>query len=474
MLLDQVAQPVEPGVAGGTEAHRGRLSAQQFGQQRTPQRVALEAAVPHRAEDLARAGSAEELLATAAGDPAVVDLVARGGCAQDGAGGQSQHLLGGEVGADVEQPQPLDLGTRHALDTGRVADGTAEHLEAAADAEHGATSAGVVEDRGVQAPCAQPCQVADRRAGPRHHDHVGIGDVAGVGDEDDVEVGLQTERVDVGEVADSRQPHDRDPEGGLTAGATTVQVEGVLGVQPQARIPRQYAEHATARQPLQGVQAGGEERQFATELVDHEAGHQPLVGGLQECDRAVHRGEDTATVDVAHDHGGQRCVPGQPHVDVVAGAQVDLGRAPCSLSHDDVEARGEVVVRGVCGRGQVTSAGLPVRRRDLAGGVAHQDDMAAPVAAGLEQHRVHRRLRGNAGSQCLDPLCPADLGGRAVGGGADHRVVRHVLGLVRRHLHATSREGAAQAGGEDRLAGVRGRPGDEQTAHGCVSRARSR
>ena len=50
-----------------------------------------------------------------------------------------------------------------------------------------------------------------------------------------------------------------------------------------------------------------------------------------------------------------------------------------------------------------------VARVDLARGPAHHDDVAALVAAGLEQHRVHRGLGLGARGERLDPLRPADL-----------------------------------------------------------------
>jgi hypothetical protein len=61
--------------------------------------------------------------------------------------------------------------------------------------------------------------------------------------------------------------------------------------------------------------------------------------------------------------------------------------------------------------------------------------MAAAVAARLEEHRVHRWLGGDAGGERLDPLRTADIGKLPVRSAADHRVVRHVLRLVRGYGH---------------------------------------
>ena len=53
-----------------------------------------------------------------------------------------------------------------------------------------------------------------------------------------------------------------------------------------------------------------------------------LVVGVQQGERAEHRGEHAAAVDVADDDHGQAGRAGQAQVDDVPGAQVDLGRAP--------------------------------------------------------------------------------------------------------------------------------------------------
>ena len=84
MLLDHVAQPVEPGVAGGTEADRGRLSAQQPGQQRTPQRVALEAAWGYPEDDTACRDGAFRFAAVRRGNALVALQPERGTAADRG------------------------------------------------------------------------------------------------------------------------------------------------------------------------------------------------------------------------------------------------------------------------------------------------------------------------------------------------------------------------------------------------------
>ena len=91
---------------------------------------------------------------------------------------------------------------------------------------------------------------------------------------------------------------------------------------------------------------------------------------------------------------------------------------------------------------------------------AHQQDLRRRVARGLDQHGVHRRLGLDPARGGLHRLRAADLGARR----GDRRVVGHVLGLERRDAHAAPRERAADARGDQRLAGVRRGAADEERA----------
>src|SRR3984957_16910657 len=181
VLLDEVPQQVEAALTGGGEADPRRYAAERRGEERAAQRVSLQAAVPHGAEDVARPGAAEELLAAGDGDAAVVDLVACRWHAEGGARREPQGLIRSEVRADVEQPKALGHGTRVRFCAVRVGDDRAKHLVTAADAEQRPAVARVRGDHAVQAAAAQPGQVADRGPGTRQHDEVRVGEVAGTG-----------------------------------------------------------------------------------------------------------------------------------------------------------------------------------------------------------------------------------------------------------------------------------------------------
>ena len=242
------------------------------------------------------------------------------------------------------------------------------------------------------------------------------------------------------------------------------QRERVFGVEPEAFLPGQDAVDGAAGEPAEQDQTAVQQFGSAAELVDDEAADQRLVFGREQGQRAVHGGEHAAAVDVAGHDDRQAGRAGQAHVGHVGFAQVDLGRAARALADDHVV--------GVPQPGQAVQGHLPQPRRvcavpDRVGfglGVTQYDDLAAPVTARLEQHRVHVGGRLDAGRGRLHGLGPADLG--TVQG--HERVQRHVLRLERRHLHALPGQPPAQPGDQHALASVRTRPGHQQRpSHGC-------
>ena len=121
-------------------------------------------------------------------------------------------------------------------------------------------------------------------------------------------------------------------------------------------------------------------------------------------------------------------------------------RRSASASRDD---RPQLVLQRLVG----ARVGVGVRP-------AHDDDLAVALAGRLDEDRVHRRLGLDPGRRGLHRLRAADLA--AVGG--DDGVQRHVLRLERRDADALAVQPAADAGGDDRLAGVGVRAADEQRA----------
>ena len=188
------------------------------------------------------------------------------------------------------------------LDTVGVVHGPAEHLEAAADPEHHPATRGVRAHRPVEPVLAQPTQVVEGGAGAGEDDDVGVRERAGVADEGDLDVGLEAQRVDVGDVADPGQHHHRDPQPRPSAHRVVagpgLQGERVLGVEPEPALPGQHAEDRAAGQPFHGAQAGLEQPHVAAELVHDVARDQRLVGRVEQGQRAVQGREHSAAVDV--------------------------------------------------------------------------------------------------------------------------------------------------------------------------------
>ncbi len=233
------------------------------------------------------------------------------------------------------------------------------------------------------------------------------------------------------------------------ASSESSQSSGSHGSTPYVGRPVTEREH---------VDPGLQQRDVAAELVHQEAADQSLVGGVQQRDGAEHRREHSPAIDVP-DHDHRRLdVLCEPHVHVVGPAQVDLRRTARALTDHHVVPGREVVVRGEGRLGQLGPLGQEPAGRQLTPGLPHQDDVTAAIAARLEQDRVHRGLRLGAGRDGLDPLRPADLG--AVG--TDHRVVRHVLRLVRRHPDTLPGQPPAEPGHHGRLPRVGRRTGDQQ------------
>ena len=260
VLLDEVAEQVEPARTGRGEGRRptgGRPSAS--AEERAPKLVTLQAAVPHRPEDRARRaprrGTPRRARAT---DPTVVDLVARGRRAQRRTGRQAQHLLGRERSCARRAGRALGTGRparpRSRRGRRRAARASGSHRRCRGPAARVAAWSTIARSSPRERSHAE---VADRRAGARQHDQVGVGEVARVGGEDDVEVGLEAERVDVGEVADPGEPHDRDAEAGRrspprrpsrsSASSESSQSFGSHGSTPKTAPPGQGLERARAR-----------------------------------------------------------------------------------------------------------------------------------------------------------------------------------------------------------------------------------
>ena len=144
MLLHQVGEQVQAPFPSSSKIHTGRLAAEHLGQEGGAKGIPFQGAVPCGAENVPGAGTAQESLRPADRDLPVVHLVAAHGRVEGLSEGQTKGLLGGEVGAYIEQSQTLHVRPGLGLHTVLVGQDRAEHLEPATDAEQWSATAGVL------------------------------------------------------------------------------------------------------------------------------------------------------------------------------------------------------------------------------------------------------------------------------------------------------------------------------------------
>jgi hypothetical protein len=239
-----------------------------------------------------------------------------------------RQLARREHRVDVEASEPGDVAPAR-LD--RVPDRASEELVAAADPED--ERVGSFEDGALHTSAAEPVEVGDGglRAGKDHQ--VGPAECGGSLDKAHVYAGLDGERVEIGEVREAGEAHDRDVESVRARRrrgdrARSCERERVLGVEGDVVDERQHAEHRHAGASFELAQAVAEERRVAAQLVDHERAHEPPVPIRQQRDGPVQGREHAAAVDVAHDDGGHAELVGATQVHDVVVEEVDSAGLP--------------------------------------------------------------------------------------------------------------------------------------------------
>ena len=369
------------------------------------------------------------------------------------------------------RPSPRRAPRRGGLDAVPVDDGAPQHLEAAADPQDhrriGRDTPRV--ERVEEATAAERSQVGDGRPGAGQHDEVGSPQLVGPRHPADVHAGFGHQRVEVREVGQARQQQYGHVEqvrcrrrGRRRRGPR----QRVLGVELEPLEEGQHAERRDTRAGLELVRTVAQQGGITPEPVDDEAADRPsqLLG--EDGDGAEEMGEHPATLDVAHDDGGQAGPHGQAQVHDVVLQQVDLGRAAGALADHDVVPGAQRRQRTVDDVHQGLLGGLVRGRLLQTGGAAQHDHLGGPLPRRLEQDRVHGHLGLGAGRDGLEPLGPADLTSLA----GDHGIERHVLALEGRHGHALPGQDAAESGHHGALAGIGGGPADHQCpVHGCRS-----
>ena len=245
-----------------------------------------------------------------------------------------------ETGAPSPRPA-LDL----VLDRARPASGSRRRRRGSAPPA-GARSASAASSP----PARRRARSSTVALVPGSDHEVGARDVGRRAREAHRDAGLGGQRVDVGEVADPAQAHDRDLE----------RVRPAAAPGPRARRPRARASprrRATARRrqgstpsvgrpvsaPQRARGRAARMRRSPRNLLMTKPAIERLVVRLEQRQRAEQRRRTRRRGRCRRRRTtGRSAAAGEAHVGEVAVAQVDLGRAARALADDDVEARAQV------------------------------------------------------------------------------------------------------------------------------------
>ncbi len=367
------------------------------------------------------------------------------------AGDRGEALLGRHHRLDVEEAEARHR-ARRPLDPVRVGEAPAQHLVAAAQAQHPAAPADMGAQIDVPALLAKGLQVVDRGLGARQQHQGGLrGDRRAGPDQHHRHARLRPQGVEVVEIGDARQHRHRHRDGTGPARARAREPQHVLRRQARGVGEMRHEAEGRPAGPLgDHPHAVGEQARIAAEAVDEEAGDQ---GGILRVDhglRADEARDHPAPVDVADQHHRRVGGPGEAHIGDVARPQVHLGGRARALDEDQIGLRGEAREAVEDGRHQPGLPGLVVARLHGGDHPPLHHHLGADLALRLQQHRVHVDRGRHPGGPGLQRLRAADLA--AVRG--DGGVVRHVLRLERAHPQAPVGEGARQPRHDQRLADV--------------------
>ena len=348
-------------------------------------------------------------------------------------------LFGGKDRPRRQQAQPAQRLRMAALGALTVVERLAQQLIAAADAQHRRAACCQLEYSGLQPGLAQPQQVVHRVFGAGQNDQVRRAQLPHGLHVPHTQKRVLFQRHKIGKIGNMRQSQNNCVQRLDRAFALQPRRKRVLvlDVHPQVR---HYAQHRQLCFFLQHRQTGAQNFYVAAEFIDDKPAYTRALVRLQQRHRAVQLRKDAAAVNVARQQNRRVHELCQPHVDNVVRLQVDLGGTARALDDDDVKFIGKAVV----GTQNIGNQRLFAAEIFLCGHVAADlavhDDLAAHIAARLEQDRVHPHIGFDARGLRLHDLCAAHF--EAVPG---HKAVqRHVLAFERRGFVAVLRKNAAE------------------------------
>ena len=154
-------------------------------------------------------------------------------------------------------------------------------------------------------------------------------------------------------------------------------------------------------------------------------------------------GKRTPPIDVRDQQTS--CLGGQshPHVDDIAGFEVDLGGRACAFDDDHIVLSHQLVQRLLNRRPDALAAVAPRSLRQFVVHLPEQNHLTVRVALGLEQQRVHTDFGDGIGGKGLKVLGTTNFP-------SIHHpcVVAHVLRLERRDFQPLTGVVATQRGGQ--------------------------
>jgi hypothetical protein len=335
---------------------------------------------------------------------AQVDLIA----AESNPAGRGRHdcarpLLSSERGDGRQQTQSFGRSTTR-LHARRIADASSQHLIAAADTEDRCAEAMPFENPIGQTDLTQP-------------EEIGHG-VLAAGQDDEI-VGLSGRRAEpvgpgqqpeVGGVREMREVYDRDPRTrGRRGGRPGVQRQAVLGVQLHVGRVREHAEAGRPGALFEDFDAGVEQGQVATKLVDGEAAKQRPLVGAQQVGGANHRAEHPTPLDVGDEQPRSANSGDEAEIDQVAIAQVQLAHTAGAFDHDHVESARQIVIGLEHLRTQLVGVGVVLARGQGLPHTAVHNHLTRAVATRLEQNWIHGGLGLESAGFGLRHLGAADF-----------------------------------------------------------------
>ena len=218
-----------------------------------------------------------------------------------------------------QQPQPR----RIAVNAVEVNQGFAQHLQAAANAQHRPALPGKRRHRRIQPLFPQPGQVTAGVLGAGQHDpveaRVQAGQFGRAAHPLQAHAGQVFERLEFIQIADARVGDHRNGLLHRAGGDTSVVKDAVFFGQAVLPPHGQRGHGRDAGQVLQHLRRGRQQGGVATELVEHKAADQGAISLRQQCPGAVQVSKGAAPVDVGHQQASGVSVLRHPHVDDVAG-----------------------------------------------------------------------------------------------------------------------------------------------------------